>query len=508
MLDNNKKIRKVKLAELSPREESAPSSISNKSRNWVEYIPVPEKTEIADSADRGEEQDSSASIRKPAIRFCQFDDFPSVDYFAEESLDIKDDEQDERRSIKKTQQTDLEAKSADGVEEGTIPSEAVLDEPTLAQDANTNKSFTGSIFGKLQKFFETARPRVKSNEKYAQEFAKEYMQANAIKHYNPFSAVKEKVEQSEDVSSSEKEARDAISIDDSREIIVNQLADSDQRDIIDLDSSGQDKQEAGEMSPVSSDDYNFAPSGEEELTPLEEILAKHAKLPLSDSELKLRPAYYYRHLETHRATTLDEVKKIARDHLPLPREQQHNIVKTNINWLMSQLYTCPNSEALNFLADSLRSADLLGIFPALAVCKSSYDRERLIFIIKKRANRLLYFHGWLTLQATYPKAPVQKALSELCSVLTEEENSVEKSLKSVNKSAFKNQANFDWLTMPLISEIANPAGRHFISNLVDHCEKKQNFTEFCQTYGIYQDLQLARKMQELMYQRDEFNISK
>ncbi len=463
--------------------------------------------------------DSNKKFRKPKIQFKSFDDFPTVSF---EEEPVVSEVLSEVAESDDEDSNDIDVIVEDTNEEDRPDIDIHPDEDDQVEDDNSSRSFTSNIFNKLQRFFEGAKPKPRDADEYAQEFTKEYMQTNALNRYNPFAAKSTKEPELDD--SVESNTNEELHTDSHKEIIdevVTEIA-TDDENIADAMDQDQDVKAATAaavkasetMNSESSSDsrvensvkeVNFAPHGEEELTPLEEILAKHAKLPLAEAELKLRPAYYFKHVETQRATNLDEVKEIAKDYLPLPREQQ-NIVKTNINWLMSQLYTCPNAEALDFMADSLRTEDLLGIFPALAVCKSSYDRERLTYLIKRRANKLLYFHGWLTLQATYPKSSVQRALTELCAELNKDQDSVENNLREKPEFDLGGRGVFNWINMPLITDIANPASRHFVSRLADRSEEYDDFSEFCQIYGIYEDLQLARQIKELIYQRREFDI--
>ncbi len=237
------------------------------------------------------------------------------------------------------------------------------------------------------------------------------------------------------------------------------------------------------------------------LTPLEEILVANAKLPLGEGESVLRKP---QHKSVQRVHNMREAVVQSRKILPLPHEQQEKLQRTDINWLMGQLYTCPTKEALIEFGRNLENKDLVLLFPAYAACNSAYDRERLLMLIKMRACRMLYINGWVTVQALYPKSAVQKALQELCAeILHQQELSrsfqqqITKAENLLLEQQLKLPQHIDWSRVPLITEVALPASRNLVNQLIDSIENSAyTAQEFLQKYGIYPDLPLGQAILE------------
>lgn len=206
----------------------------------------------------------------------------------------------------------------------------------------------------------------------------------------------------------------------------------------------------------------------------------------------LRPAFFVPHQKPS-ASSLAEALDFARRLHPLPHEMQAVQRPAQRTWLLSQLKNCQNQNDLVKLAFSLNYKDLCLLFPILAGMKYSDSVDKLINIILMRASRYLYFHGWITLQYAYPRSTVQSALGELCQVL-EMGGRHEKLLDEPDffddfGDLHLGEEHFNWQTMPLISDIAMPNSRHFISSLVNRINSEGlSGAEFFKRYGIYKDL--------------------
>ncbi|MDO5734237.1 MAG: hypothetical protein Q4P08_03810 [Eubacteriales bacterium] len=236
---------------------------------------------------------------------------------------------------------------------------------------------------------------------------------------------------------------------------------------------------------------------QESLAPLRQAAIDQTVQKLQSGALA--PPFYVPRLP-RQASSFNEALDFARRLHPLPREMQLKQQPTHRTWLLAQLNHCNNQERLSRFAFSLNHEDLALLFPTLASLKRGKHIERLLSIILMRASHYLYLQGWITLQYAYPRSTVEKGLSELCTVLEDsffpsgsELGELEReNLERLNFS----EEQFVWTQVRMISEIALPNQRHFLSKIVAYIkEQGQQPEDFYKEFAIYPDLPLAKAIQ-------------
>ena len=196
-----------------------------------------------------------------------------------------------------------------------------------------------------------------------------------------------------------------------------------------------------------------------------------------------------------RYKTFREAREFARLSLPLPREMQTEGQSVSYQWLTAQLKVADTPERLQELANRLNYKDLAVLFPTLATVSKRGPAEQIQTLIRARASLYLYYHGWVTLQFSYPRNAVAKALSDLCIQLEDRLYT----FGNLMPARLGRRAKPDlgpgrtvWSDVPLISEIALPNSRHFLTDVAKAAmESNQPLEHFFRMYGIYDDLPLG-----------------
>ncbi|NLJ94796.1 MAG: hypothetical protein GX326_04830 [Clostridiaceae bacterium] len=200
--------------------------------------------------------------------------------------------------------------------------------------------------------------------------------------------------------------------------------------------------------------------------------------------------------------SLSELVNLAEDLHVLPREAQMKINKTHRNWLISQIRKQKTEDDLIDFAYRLDHKELSLIFPILATTHRKSIVDKLNKIISIRASKVLYIHGWTTLQYIYPENRFARNFSDLCREL---ENLNFPSDSLLNDPKNKNQLSykvlpyphFDWTNIKLITEIAVPDNRRFMNNIMNHIFDNQiTLEDFFYEYGIYDDLSLGMAIRQ------------
>ena len=148
-------------------------------------------------------------------------------------------------------------------------------------------------------------------------------------------------------------------------------------------------------------------------------------------------------------------------------------------------------------AYSLGHKELSLLFPIQATTHRKSIVEKLNKIISIRASKVLYIHGWTTLQYIYPDNRFARNFSDLCREL-ENLNFPTDSLlndpKNKDQLSYKvlPYPHFDWTNIKLITEIAVPDNRRFMNSIMNHIFDNQiTLEDFFYEYGIYDDLSLG-----------------
>lgn len=213
----------------------------------------------------------------------------------------------------------------------------------------------------------------------------------------------------------------------------------------------------------------------------------------------LAPPFYVPRLP-RQASSFEEALDFARRLHPLPQEMQLQQKPTHRTWMLAQLNHCNTQERLSRFAFSLNYEDLALLFPTLASLKRGKHIDRLLSIILMRASHYLYLQGWITLQYAYPRSTVEKGLSELCSILADSffpggPELGEEEQEYLERLHFGDQ-QFIWPKVRLISEIAYPNQRHFISKIISAVkEEGKTLEDFYKEFAVYRDLPLAKAIQ-------------
>lgn len=202
-----------------------------------------------------------------------------------------------------------------------------------------------------------------------------------------------------------------------------------------------------------------------------------------------------------RFRTFREAQEHARRTLPLPREMQIEGQSVNYQWLMAQLKVADTPERLHALAYRLNYKDLAVLFPTLATLSKRGPTEQIQTLIRARASLYLYYHGFITLQFAYPKNAVAKALSDLCIQLEDRLYAYGSGVPARFGHRHKPDINgrIVWSDVPLISEIAMPNSRHFLSDIAKAAlDSSEPLDVFFARYAIYEDLPLGQAIVERM----------
>lgn len=196
--------------------------------------------------------------------------------------------------------------------------------------------------------------------------------------------------------------------------------------------------------------------------------------------------------------SLEEAVEGCRDKHPLPVELISNQDASHSTWLLSQLRGVRTRSELQGFADSLGSRDLGLLFTTLTGLKRREETAQIQNLIRLRASHYLYLCGWLTLQYTYPRASVSDALADLCMIL-EDIRFVRDNERLVGRRTIRplpavplGPGRVVWSRVPLISGIALPNSRHFISDIAGEIyDSKVDLQDFYLEYALFPDLPLA-----------------
>ena len=178
----------------------------------------------------------------------------------------------------------------------------------------------------------------------------------------------------------------------------------------------------------------------------------------------------------------------------LPRERQMKINPTHRNWLIAQLRKVNSEDKLHDLAFSLKHKELSLLFPVLASTSKPSTRNKLKTLILLRANKTLYFHGWLTWQFVYPNNRLAKTIAELCKILSEQRLPAQHKItnpliKTQEEISFLPYPHFNWPEVKLISEISMPDSRRFMNTVITYLlQNNISLENFFSEYAIYNDL--------------------
>ncbi len=182
---------------------------------------------------------------------------------------------------------------------------------------------------------------------------------------------------------------------------------------------------------------------------------------------------------------------------PLPVELIENQLPSDSSRLLGQLKQLHSMEMLKSFADSLSYRDLSLLFTALSTLKRREETDQVQNLIRLRACHYLYLCGWLTLQYTYPRSSVSKALADLCIIL-EDVRFVRESERRTGRKVLPLPGiplgpwRMIWSRVPLISGIALPNSRYFISDIASEIHASNtDLHAFFHEYAIYPGLPLA-----------------
>ncbi|HHU53386.1 MAG TPA: hypothetical protein GXZ43_04830 [Clostridiaceae bacterium] len=195
--------------------------------------------------------------------------------------------------------------------------------------------------------------------------------------------------------------------------------------------------------------------------------------------------------------SLSQLTVKAKEFHALPRERQMKINPAHRNWIIAQIRKANSEDKLYDLAFSLNHKELSLLFPVLATTSKPSTRDKLKTLILLRANKSLYFHGWLTWQFIYPDNRLAKTIAELCKILSEQQfpaqNKIAGSLiKTKRKISVLPYPHFNWPQVKMISEISMPDSRRFMNNVLTYLLQNDiSLEKFFSEYAIYDDLALG-----------------
>ncbi|HHT25481.1 MAG TPA: hypothetical protein GXZ76_08245 [Clostridiaceae bacterium] len=191
---------------------------------------------------------------------------------------------------------------------------------------------------------------------------------------------------------------------------------------------------------------------------------------------------------------LSQLVSKAKEFHVLPRERQMKINPTHRNWLIAQLRKANSEDQLHDLAFSLKNKELSLLFPVLATTSKPSTRDKLKTLILLRANKTLYFHGWLTWQFVYPDNRLAKTIAELCRILSEQRLPTQYTIsdpliKTQAEISFLPYPHFNWPEVKLISEVSMPDTKRFMSTVITYLLQNDiGLEKFFSEYAIYNDL--------------------
>lgn len=198
--------------------------------------------------------------------------------------------------------------------------------------------------------------------------------------------------------------------------------------------------------------------------------------------------------------SLDQALEGCREKHPLPLELVESQTPSHTTWLLSRLKEVKTRQELQDLADALSYRDLGMLFGSLTRLKRREEMAQIQNLIRLRACHYLYLTGWLTLQQTYPRASVADALADLCMIL-EDLRFVRDNERRISRRRPSRPLpapdlggwRILWNRVPLISGIALPNSRHFISDVAGEIyDNQRDLHEFYREYALYPDLPLAQ----------------
>ena len=205
-----------------------------------------------------------------------------------------------------------------------------------------------------------------------------------------------------------------------------------------------------------------------------------------------------------RFKTLNEAMDNLRDLHPLPTETLFAQESYQFTWLSTQSKNRDKGTA--GICYDLTQRDLSLLFSTLSQLKSE-ETEPVQNLIRLRAGHCLYLYGWITFQYCYPRSTLARALADLCKILEDisfvKENAQDddhgKNRASDNVKNRMDLPEIDigegrviWSRVPLISGIAFPNSRHFISDIANHIfESNISLEVFFRRYAIYPGLPLS-----------------
>lgn len=208
-----------------------------------------------------------------------------------------------------------------------------------------------------------------------------------------------------------------------------------------------------------------------------------------------------------RFKTLDEAMGSLRDLHLLPTETLFAQESYQFTWLRTQIRKIATNTGLQEFALSLTQRDLSLLFSTLSQLKKREETEPIQNLIRLRAGHCLYIYGWITFQYCYPRSTLARALADLCKILEDisfvKENAQDDDRGgSQSNDSVKNRMDLPeidigegrviWSRVPLISGIAFPNSRHFISDLANHIfESNISLEAFYRRYAIYPGLPLS-----------------
>jgi len=208
-----------------------------------------------------------------------------------------------------------------------------------------------------------------------------------------------------------------------------------------------------------------------------------------------------------RFKTLNEAMDNLRDLHPLPTETLFAQESYQFTWLSTQIRKIVTKRELQEFAYDLTQRDLSLLFSTLSQLKKREETEPVQNLIRLRAGHCLYLYGWITFQYCYPRSTLARALADLCKILEDisfvKENAQDddhgKNRASDNVKNRMDLPEIDigegrviWSRVPLISGIAFPNSRHFISDIANHIfESNISLEVFFRRYAIYPGLPLS-----------------
>ncbi|NMA18121.1 MAG: hypothetical protein GX939_05125 [Clostridiaceae bacterium] len=208
-----------------------------------------------------------------------------------------------------------------------------------------------------------------------------------------------------------------------------------------------------------------------------------------------------------RFKTLGEAMSSLRDLHPLPTETLFAQESYQFTWLSTQIRKIVTKTELQDFAVSLTQRDLSLLFSTLSQLKKRDETEPVQNLIRLRAGHCLYLYGWITFQYCYPRSTLARALADLCKILEDisfvKENAQDddqRRIRSADSAESRmglpeidiGEGRVIWSRVPLISGIAFPNSRHFISDIANHIfESNISLEAFYRRYAIFPGLPLS-----------------